>query len=82
MMGLRRSRFIGQEKTPLQHIATVAAMKLVRLGRWLNGIPHAKTICFCTVVSSSGLAKKRLQRFATSIKSEPDLPISTISIYR
>ena len=42
-MGLRRSRSIGQEKTHLQHIATAAAMNLVRLDRWLNGIPHAKT---------------------------------------
>jgi len=42
-MGLRRSRYIGQEKTHLQHVATAAAMNLVRLDRWLNGIPHART---------------------------------------
>jgi transposase len=42
-MGLRRSRYIGQEKTHLQHIATAAAMNLVRLDGWLNGIPHART---------------------------------------
>lgn len=42
-MGLRRSRYIGQQKTHLQHIATAAAMNLVRLDRWLHGIPHAKT---------------------------------------
>jgi transposase len=42
-MGLRRSRYIGQEKTHLQHVATAAAMNLVRLDRWLSGIAHAKT---------------------------------------
>jgi len=42
-MGLRRSRYIGQNKTHLQHVATAAAMNLVRLDRWLNGIPHART---------------------------------------
>jgi transposase len=42
-MGLRRSRYIGQNKTHLQHLATAAAMNLVRLDRWLNSIPHART---------------------------------------
>jgi transposase len=42
-MDLRRSRYIGQHKTHLQHVATAAAMNLVRLDRWLGGIPHAKT---------------------------------------
>ena len=42
-MGLRRSRYIGQEKTHLQHIATAAAMNIVRLMRWLDGEPHAQT---------------------------------------
>jgi len=41
-MGLRRSRSIGQEKTHLQHLATAAAMNVVRIVRWLDGEPHAK----------------------------------------
>ena len=43
VMGLRRSRYIGQEKTHLQHLATAAAMNVVRIVRWLDGEPHAKT---------------------------------------
>jgi Transposase DDE domain len=42
-MGLRRSRSIGQERTHLQHLATAAAMNLVRLMRWFDGQPHAQT---------------------------------------
>ena len=42
-MGLRRSRYIGQERTHLQHVATAAAINIVRLIRWLGGVPHAKT---------------------------------------
>jgi transposase len=42
-LGLRRSRSIGQERTHLQHLATAAAMNIVRLVRWLKGTPHAQT---------------------------------------
>jgi hypothetical protein len=42
-MGLRRSRYIGQERTHLQHVATAAALNIVRLMRWLDGESHAKT---------------------------------------
>lgn len=42
-MGLRRSRYIGQERTHLQHLATAAAMNSVRLMYWLDGKPHAQT---------------------------------------
>ena len=42
-MGLRRSRYIGQDKTHLQHLATAAAMNVVRIVRWLDGEPHAQT---------------------------------------
>jgi transposase len=42
-MGLRRSRYIGQERTHLQHVATAAALNIIRLIRWLDGVPHAKT---------------------------------------
>ncbi len=34
---MRRSRYIGQRKTHLQHVAIAAAMNLVRLTDWLNG---------------------------------------------
>ncbi len=42
-MGFRRSRYIGQEKTHLQHIATAAALNLVRCLAWFNGVPRAQT---------------------------------------
>jgi hypothetical protein len=40
---LQRSRYIGQEKTHLQHIATAAALNLVRCLAWFNGVPRAQT---------------------------------------
>jgi transposase len=43
VLALRQSRDIGFAKTPLQHLATAAAMDLVRLEAWLEGIPHAGT---------------------------------------
>jgi transposase len=43
--GLRQSRYIGLARTHLQHIATAAALNMVRLGEWLAGTPHAKTRC-------------------------------------
>ncbi len=43
VMGLRRSRYIGQEKTHLQHIATAAALNIVRSLAWFNGVPRAQT---------------------------------------
>src|SRR6266702_1298919 len=42
-MGMRRSRYIGQEKTHLQHIATGAALNIVRCMAWLSGLPRAQT---------------------------------------
>ena len=41
--GLRRSRYCGLTKTHLQHLATAAAMNLVRLWHWWNDIPKAQT---------------------------------------
>jgi transposase len=41
--GLRRSRYLGQEKTHLQHVLTAGAINLVRFASWKAGIPHAKT---------------------------------------
>jgi transposase len=41
--GLRRSRYIGEAKTHLQHILTASAINLVRFAAWRAGIPQAKT---------------------------------------
>lgn len=41
--GLRRSRYIGEAKTHLQHILTAVALNLVRLNAWLDGTPLAPT---------------------------------------
>jgi transposase len=41
--GLRRSRYIGLEKTHLQQVATAAAMNLDRLAAWFVDRPRAQT---------------------------------------
>jgi transposase len=56
VMGLRRSRYIGLEKTHLQHVATAAAMNFVRLFHWLSGEPHAQTRCSAFVQLLSPVA--------------------------
>ena len=43
VMGLRRSRYIGQEKTHLHHVATAAALNVVRSLAWFDGLPRAQT---------------------------------------
>jgi transposase len=40
---LRRSRYIGQAKTRLQHLLIAAAINLVRIHCWLVGEPRALT---------------------------------------
>jgi transposase len=41
-MGLRRSRYIGEPRTHLQHVVTAAAMNVRRLYDWLEGgAPHS-----------------------------------------
>jgi transposase len=40
---LRRSRYVGQAKTHLQHLLTAAALNLVRIAQWLLDQPRAKT---------------------------------------
>jgi transposase len=42
-MGMRRSRYRGQDKTHLQFIFTAAAMNITRAVNWLNGIPRKTT---------------------------------------
>jgi hypothetical protein len=40
-MGLRRSRYIGEPRTHLQHVVTAAAINVCRLHDWLTGVsPH------------------------------------------
>jgi transposase len=41
--GLRRSRYIGEAKTHLQHILTAGAINLARFAAWMADVPHAKT---------------------------------------
>ena len=41
--GLRKARYIGLAKVHLQHILTAAAINVVRMVAWLDGIPHATT---------------------------------------
>jgi transposase len=43
--GLRRARYLGLAKTPLQHLLTAVALNVVRLGEWWLGTPLAKTRC-------------------------------------
>lgn len=41
--GLRRSRYLGLAKTRMQQAGTAAAMNVVRVVRWLDGVPQART---------------------------------------
>ena len=41
--GLRRSRYIGMDKTHLQHVITAVAINVVRLLAWFADIPKAQT---------------------------------------
>ena len=41
--GLRRSRYMGQTKTHLQHMLTAVAMNLARFVAWINGVPRSIT---------------------------------------
>jgi transposase len=41
--GLRRARYLGLAKTHLQHLATAAALNMLRLGAWFAGTPLVTT---------------------------------------
>lgn len=41
--GFRQTRYIGQMKTHLQHVATAAALNLDRLADWFLGVKRAET---------------------------------------
>jgi len=40
---LRRSRYIGQARTHLQHLLTASAINLIRAVAWLEDVPRAQT---------------------------------------
>ena len=42
-LDLRRARYLGLAKTHLQHILTAAALNLLRVANWLQGVPRAQT---------------------------------------
>jgi transposase len=52
---LRRTRYAGLAKTRLQHVATAAAVNLLRISAWSAGTPFAKTRCshFATLHSTT-----------------------------
>jgi transposase len=41
--GLRQTRYVGIQKTHLQHLATAAATNILRVINWLNELPLAST---------------------------------------
>ena len=41
--GVRRSRYVGLEKTQLHHLLSAAALNFLRVGEWLMGMPKATT---------------------------------------
>lgn len=43
VLGARRSRYRGMDKTHLQHLGVAAAINLLRVMDWLNEVPRAKT---------------------------------------
>jgi transposase len=53
VLDLRQARYRGLAKTPLQHVATAAALNLDRLDRWFAGLPRirAKPSRLATLVS-------------------------------
>lgn len=59
VLGLPRSRSIGHEQTHLPHLATAAAMHVVRIGRWLDGKPLVQLL--------RPVVEKEIRGFACSI---------------
>src|SRR5215467_9443512 len=41
--GMRRSRYIGLQRTHLAHVLTAAAITLTHVGAWLTDSPRAQT---------------------------------------
>lgn len=54
-MGLRRSRYVGEPRTHLQHVATATAINVYRVHDWLTGVsPH------CTPLSQFARFMKKI----------------------
>jgi len=53
--GLRRSRYIGEAKTHLQHLMIASALNLARLFAWSQGQPleHTRRSCFAALAPAS-----------------------------
>jgi transposase len=53
--GLRQARYMGEAKTRLQHVATAAALNLIRIDAWVEEKPRATTRCsrFATLAQVS-----------------------------
>jgi transposase len=53
--GLRRSRYIGEAKAHLQHVATATAINVTRISDWLAGRPRevTRTSAFTRVMDTS-----------------------------
>jgi len=41
--GVRRSRYVGLDKTHLHHLLSATSLSFLRVGEWLMGVPKAKT---------------------------------------
>ena len=52
---VRRSRYMGQAKTHLQHVLVVVAMNFARFVAWINGVPRsaARTSTFTALATGS-----------------------------
>lgn len=49
MMGLRRSRYVGEPRTHLQHVVTATAINVCRMHDWLTGLaPHSTPLSHFT----------------------------------
>jgi transposase len=55
---LRRTRYIGQERTHLGHVLTATGLNFVRLGEWFAGTPRARARSspFATLMAGSAPA--------------------------
>jgi len=62
-MGLRRSRYIGEPRTHLQHVVTATAMNVCRLYDWLEGIsPHSTPLSHFARLMKEEQGEQRLVR--------------------
>ena len=43
--GVRRSRYVGLDKTQLHHLLSAAALNFLRVGEWLSGVEKPKSRC-------------------------------------